>query len=577
MKLRDLKIGTKITLTFMLVGILIPVIGGSIVYNRLRALLEEQIYAHLETTVISRKNHIQTFLRQKNTEEIRSQLAAGKEIPELNEIVRDRTGLRETGEIYLIDNNCFMITPSRFTKGTFLKQKVDTLNARNALSTREHPGKHVGHITVGGFPDYRGVFVLGTHAYVPEMEWGLLAEIDQVEALLPLRILRNTILSIILIIPVLASLLGFYFSRRISKPIDELRKAAVEMGEGKLGVRAEIKTKDEIGILAGSFNKMSAALKEIFARSAAASKEMIEVVMRVGRGDYSAHVAISEKNDDFDSLGMGINMMIDDLKSGAKKEKAAKEEMRLSQLATLNMMEDLQEEKEKVDELMRIKSDFTSMVSHEMRTPLTAIKEGIGIVQDGTTGKVNADQNEFLGIAKRNVDRLHRLINDVLDFSKLEAKRLEFKMQTGVILDTIREAVNAEKKVAEEKGLYMKTEFVAGIPKISYDEDRIMQVMTNFLSNAIKFTEKGGITVSVGRENGQIKVCVADTGPGVAKEDIPKLFHKFQQLGGASGRKTGGTGLGLAICKQIIEQHKGRVWVESELGKGSQFCFSLPI
>ncbi|MDP3732551.1 MAG: response regulator [Candidatus Omnitrophota bacterium] len=241
--------------------------------------------------------------------------------------------------------------------------------------------------------------------------------------------------------------------------------------------------------------------------------------------------------------------------------------------------EELRESNKKLQEMYEIKSNFTSMVSHELRTPLTAIKEGIAIVLDGSAGQINGQQKKFLEMAKKNVDRLKRLIDDVLDFSKLESKGLEFKMQEGNINAIINDVVEAHKVVAEEKGLYLKTALEPNMPFVELDPDRVNQVLTNLLSNAIKFTEAGGIIVSSAKEESQnsLEVCLRDTGGGIRNEDLPKLFQKFQQLGGLNQRKTGGTGLGLAISKEIIEQHNGKIWAESEYGKGSLFKFSLPI
>jgi len=233
---------------------------------------------------------------------------------------------------------------------------------------------------------------------------------------------------------------------------------------------------------------------------------------------------------------------------------------------------------EQLKEMYKVKSEFTSMVSHELRTPLTAIKEGIAIVLDGIAGELNPQQKEFLDTAKKNVDRLNRLINDVLDFSKLESKRLVFKMQKGDINEIINEAINIQMTIAQEKGLYLRTELNPDISKIEFDSDRINQVLNNLINNAVKFTKTGGITVSAYKDDkeGVVVVCVKDTGEGMKKEDLPKLFQKFQQLT-RQNQESGGTGLGLAICKEIIEQHCGKVWVESEFGKGSEFKFSLPI
>ena len=240
---------------------------------------------------------------------------------------------------------------------------------------------------------------------------------------------------------------------------------------------------------------------------------------------------------------------------------------------------ELKKTEEEMREALSIKSAFTSTVSHELRTPLTAIKEGIGIVLDGSAGEINEDQKDFLDTAKRNVDRLHRLINDVLDFTKLESGKAELRMKENDINKTIEEATATQKSVAEGKGLYLKTSLSSDLEKIEFDSDRIVQVLTNLLNNAIKFTAKGGITVESGRDAQEkaVRVQVEDTGPGIKKEDFSKLFVEFQQVGGSKYRKPGSTGLGLAICKQIVAGHGGRIWVESVEGAGADFIFTLPL
>ena len=235
---------------------------------------------------------------------------------------------------------------------------------------------------------------------------------------------------------------------------------------------------------------------------------------------------------------------------------------------------------EEVEGLYKIKSEFTSIVSHELRTPLTAIKEGIELVLDGSAGRINNEQKEFLGIAKRNVDRLARLINYVLDFSKLTSKKFEFKKEVININEMVSSAADTYRLVAEKKGLFVRTRLETSEKLIvELDADRINQVLTNLIDNAVKFTDKGGVTISTSKdkEGNFVMICVEDTGAGINKADIPKLFQPFSQLGGVQGRKVGGTGLGLAICKEIVEQSGGKIWVESILGKGSKFCFILPV
>lgn len=252
------------------------------------------------------------------------------------------------------------------------------------------------------------------------------------------------------------------------------------------------------------------------------------------------------------------------------------------QKAILEIFIDVTEQKEieeRLRELYQAKTEFTSMVSHELRTPLNAIKQGVGVVADGTAGQLNAEQKDFLELSKRNIDRLNRLINDVLKLSKLEAGKLDFALRQANLVPVIREVVKSQLKLAENKNLTLQVDFNQDKLMAIIDEDRITQVLTNLINNAIKFTENGGIKVSLQEDQARqlVKVCVIDSGPGILPKDQALLFEKFRQLGGLEGRKTGGTGLGLAISKEIIEHHHGTIWVESEIGQGSKFCFTLPL
>lgn len=226
---------------------------------------------------------------------------------------------------------------------------------------------------------------------------------------------------------------------------------------------------------------------------------------------------------------------------------------------------------------MSVKSHFTSTVSHELRTPLAAIKEGIAIVLDSSAGAVNEKQKEFLILAKRNVDRLSRLINDILDFQKLESGKMTFHMEEHDINNVVREVQETMLVVAKNKGLDMTLSLEDNLPVLRFDRDKILQVVTNFVNNAIKFTEKGSIKISTSHGDNFVRVSIQDTGPGIQEEDLPKLFQQFIQLKDAPERKSSGTGLGLAISKEIIEEHKGKIWAESKINEGSVFSFALPV
>ena len=223
------------------------------------------------------------------------------------------------------------------------------------------------------------------------------------------------------------------------------------------------------------------------------------------------------------------------------------------------------------------KSHFVSTVSHELRTPLTCMKESVAILLDRIVGEVNNDQKKFLNILKRNIDRLTRLINNVLDFQKIEADKMKFDMQENDINEVVGEIKETMISLANRKGLNLLTRLDDTLPKVDFDRDKIIQVLTNLVNNAIKFTDKGDITISTAKIDNTVRVSVQDTGCGIKKEDMSKLFHEFEQLLNLNERTTGGTGLGLAICRKIIEEHGEKIWAVSESGKGTTFNFLLPV
>ncbi|MBP7088170.1 MAG: PAS domain S-box protein [Candidatus Omnitrophica bacterium] len=238
---------------------------------------------------------------------------------------------------------------------------------------------------------------------------------------------------------------------------------------------------------------------------------------------------------------------------------------------------EIKKTEKKLKEIAQMKSQFTSMVSHELRTPLGPIKEGASIILDGIVGEINEKQRDLLNTVKNNADRLNRLINNVLDFQKLESGKMIFNFEKNNIKEVIDEAYKTMVLAIKGKDVNLTVDIASNIPEMQFDRDKILQVIINLLSNAIKFTDKGSVQIKAIREENNLHLMVIDTGPGIKQEDLPKLFQSFQQLDIPGKRKEGGSGLGLAISKEIIIKHNGKIWVESEIGKGSTFHFFLPI
>jgi signal transduction histidine kinase len=224
----------------------------------------------------------------------------------------------------------------------------------------------------------------------------------------------------------------------------------------------------------------------------------------------------------------------------------------------------------------RVKSKFLANMSHELRTPLNAILGYTELILDNIYGDVPEKIQEVLERLEKNGRHLLNLINDVLDFSKIEAGQLNLALNEYSMKEVVQTVLTSVEALAMEKNLYLKVTVPEDLIKGMGDEQRIVQVLLNLLGNAIKFTDEGEVRVQATVSNEMFLVSVFDTGPGLSEADQKMIFEEFRQADGSSTRKKGGTGLGLAIAKRIVEMHGGRIWVESTLGKGSTFYFTLP-
>lgn len=231
----------------------------------------------------------------------------------------------------------------------------------------------------------------------------------------------------------------------------------------------------------------------------------------------------------------------------------------------------------KMKEVEQLKSDFVANVSHELRSPLAAIQKNLGLILDQTAGVINDNQKEFLSLAKDNVERLTRLINDLLDLSKIEAGKMELKKARTDLKALTRDAVTAFSGWFREKGITARLDVPNTPLDLEVDADKITQVLNNLLSNALKFTPtKGEIRITLKADAGPIEVSVTDTGVGIAPKDLQRIFNKFEQVSANHQVGASGTGLGLPLAKEIVEKHGGSMRVTSEIGKGSAFIFTLP-
>ena len=226
------------------------------------------------------------------------------------------------------------------------------------------------------------------------------------------------------------------------------------------------------------------------------------------------------------------------------------------------------------DEVDQLKKDFISTVSHELRTPLTSIRGSLSLLAAGVMGELSDDARQMVGIAERNSVRLITLINDILDFDKLESGKMEMDLRPTSLLRVLERSIETISAFAAQEGVGI--ELRAASASVLGDESRLTQVVVNLLSNAVKYSDRGGVvTLRVDAYSTFVEVHVEDHGTGIAERAQARLFERFHQIDGGDARRKPGTGLGLAICKTIVEQHGGSIGVISRQGEGSTFWFRV--
>ncbi|HME55307.1 MAG TPA: ATP-binding protein, partial [Candidatus Lokiarchaeia archaeon] len=242
-----------------------------------------------------------------------------------------------------------------------------------------------------------------------------------------------------------------------------------------------------------------------------------------------------------------------------------------------NTLNELAIAKDKAEESDKLKSAFLATMSHELRTPLNSIIGFTGILQQEMAGPLNMEQKKQLGMVRDSSTHLLNLINDVLDISKIEAGQMQIMIESFDLRASIAKIIHTIQPQAEKKDLSVEVDIEPGVGPIVSDQNRVDQIILNLLSNAIKFTEKGKVRIECSKIDDLVLIRVIDTGIGIKKEDVDKLFKPFRQIDNSITRRYEGTGLGLSICKKLVELLGGKIWVESEWGKGSTFSFALPV
>jgi signal transduction histidine kinase len=377
-----------------------------------------------------------------------------------------------------------------------------------------------GHGVVTNGRDPHGTEVLSAFESVDPPGWRVFVEEPLSEAFAPIQaaIWRTVVLLVVFLLVAIAT--SVLLARNLARPIEAIQVAAAKIGSGSLDQRIEVSSRDELGVLADEFNQMAARLQASYA---------------------------------------GLEQQVQE---------------RTHELA--RALAELDDKSRELEAASHHKSEFLANMSHELRTPLNAISGFSQVLRKELFGEINEKQAEYLDDVLASAKHLLSLIDDVLDLSKVEAGKIELQVEPFSLPAALERGVVMVREGAASGGVRISLSSDPGMDTVIGDERRVRQVVFNLLSNAVKFTPTGGtVDVAAARFHGEVRVSVSDSGPGIAPEDQARIFEEFQQAAAGKEQREG-TGLGLALSKHLVELHGGRIWVESEPGKGSRFVFTLP-
>ncbi|MCK5784446.1 MAG: response regulator [Desulfobacterales bacterium] len=613
----------------------------------------------------------------------------------LYQMLSNRVGLGKTGETLIVNKDVMALNELRWHENAPLNLKISAQPAVNAAQ---------GQTGIARTLDYRGEEVLAAYTYIPETEWGFVCKQDLYELNAPIREMMIHFVILFVVISILILFTAIYISKSISKPIIDVNATTQKIKEGDYTVRNIVQSRDELGMLAASVNKMaasieskntvqkcmmdisdtiigqssieqfgSALLKQLMAITNSSmgvfyilndAKREFEPLASVGantdllRPFNADHPegelgnAVSQKNiyhlknipkdtlfkykttvgdaipkemmtlpilinknvvafislanlhqfseESLKILNLSLNsintaysdllanekagLLAKNLTKNNQQLEAQAEELQAQSEELQQSSEELQEQnieleaqRKQVEEANRLKSEFLSNMSHELRTPLNSVMALSRVLLMQTKDKLSEDEASYLEIIERNGKNLLSLINDILDLSKIEAGRMDVNPKRFKIRSTIETIVERLETIAENKNIQLNQQIPDDLPQIESDEHRLHQILQNLISNAVKFTEQGSVTVSAHSDAEKIHITVSDTGIGISKNDLPHIFEEFRQVDGSSARHYEGTGLGLTIAHRAAAMLGGGLSVESTLGTGSRFTLTLPL
>ncbi|KPK76503.1 MAG: hypothetical protein AMJ89_04060 [candidate division Zixibacteria bacterium SM23_73] len=586
-----MKLRSKLFLTYLLLSFLGLSIAGVLIFSSER----KRSLSQLEKSMLSQTQLLSNIFA--------FPLVGNLDITRMDSLA-DELGQKIEGRITIIDRDGRVVADSYQSGENLLRMDNHKNRPEVASALQDETGKSIRF----SYTIKADMLYLASPI---SMEGKIIGVARVALPLTELKHHRNMIICIVfvglLVAFVFSLLLSFGFSNTVSKPLRQMMQIGKQMSQGNFTQRIRVKSKDEIKELGEILNQMSDELSQKITQITEDKSQLHSILSSMIEGvlavDHQGRVllvnhALSrmfELNTSFYGKlhyeiirDYDLNQFIREVLS-TKQEKrqeisfihpkekdfmiqsAVVGQRRKGAIFALFVFHEITELKK----LEKVRKDFVANVSHELRTPLTSIKGFVEALQDGAISDPE-QSSRFLSIISQHTDRMNKIISDLLQLSQIESKEFELKVEPFPVKELVEEVVYTLKRSADEKSQCMEINLHSSDQKVLGDKYRINQALTNLVDNAIRYTpEKANIKIESRDKGHFVEVAVIDNGIGIPQDDLPRIFERFYTVDKGRSRELGGTGLGLSIVKHIIEAHEGKVYVESEPGKGSKFSFTL--
>ncbi|GGE53696.1 PAS domain-containing sensor histidine kinase [Pullulanibacillus camelliae] len=521
----------------------------------------------------------------------------------ISKAVQDQISDVGENNVRVISKDRIILATSNDNSNEVGKQDNDKIVVKDLYTAED-----TTHRILKSKSDNGRVMVVTTPVTVGKEKVGLLYMEDSLNGIYKeLRTTNNYLASAIVIALIVTALLGFFLARTITKPLAQMRRQARAVSQGDFSLRVDHNDDDEIGQLANSFNNMTERLQEANASTEAERRKLRSVLTYMTDGVIATDrngdiILVNDRSEELlhvyrenilgksiiDLLKIEEEFHLDDLydMEDSMMLDFSTEHQKL--LVRVNFSVILKEngaidgliavlhdvtEQEQIDEERR---EFVANVSHELRTPLTTMKSYLEALSDGAVEDENL-RDKFLGVTQNETERMIRLVNDLLQLSKLDAEDPNFNKETTNYISFLKDIIDRF-EMSKKQHIHFELKLPRGPIYTYLDRDKMTQVIDNIISNAIKYSPDGGrITFKVVKKGNHLVTGIRDQGVGIPKENLTKIFDRFFRVDKARSRNLGGTGLGLAIAKEIVAAHGGEIWADSEWNKGTAIFFTLPL